>query len=418
MVEFFVVLTVISMLVPIYVYLVYPALLFILVKLGRGQVNKRDDNYLPSVTLMVSCYNEVEVVREKISNCIALDYPSELIVIIFISDGSDDGTDEIIKEYENQNIKLIRQEGRLGKTSAINLAMPSATGEVIVFSDANAMYQKDAIRKLVRNFVDREVGYVVGAALYTDGKDNAAATSEDTYWRYEIALKEMESKLHSVVGGDGAIYAIRKDLFIPLDAKDINDFVNPLQIIAQGFRGVFDAEAICLEETAGDFAKEARRKERIVNRSFRGLMKVKQVLNPFKFGFFSFEIISHKLLRWLIPVFLLGTVLGSIYLSFHGVVIFKALLMGEVVFFWLSILGYLKSAQTKISPIFFYPYYFLMVNWYSLIGTIKALMGDIQVIWSSPRGKREHDKVNPMIERGVVFLLFVSTASLLVTVLT
>src|SRR5690606_22746592 len=145
-----------------------------------------------------------------------------------------------------------------------------------------------------------DVGYAVGAALYTDGDAGASARNENLYWRYEIAIKTMESRLHSVVGGDGAIYAIRTALWEPLQQRDINDFVNPLQIIAKGYRGVFDPEAKCFEETAGSFDKEIARKERIVNRSIRGLMRVRELLNPLHFGVFTLEVISHKLLRWLI----------------------------------------------------------------------------------------------------------------------
>jgi len=265
------------------------------------------------------------------------------------------------------------------------------------------MYKADAVKKLVRNFADNEVGYVVGAALYTDGKTSSAAASEDIYWQYEIKLKTMESALHSVVGGDGAIYAIRKNLFIKLDAKDINDFVNPLQIISQGYRGVFDQEANCLEETAGDFSKEAKRKQRIVNRSFRGLMKVKEVMNPFKFGFFSLEIISHKLLRWLIPIFIVCFAAGAIYLSYKEIHIFKIITLLGIIFILLAQIGLLKSKNKLISPFFFIPYYFLMVNYYSLIGVITALAGNIQVTWSTPRVSTEHIKV--LDTKSIVILI-------------
>lgn len=402
-------LTLLCLLVPIYVYIGYPVFLYFLVKMGRTKPIKKDEHFTPKVTLLVSCYNEVDVVHEKIANSLAIDYPKEQFEIFFISDGSDDGTDEAVKEYADKGIRLIRQEGRLGKTSAINLTMPHTSGEIVVFSDANAMYQPDAIRKLVRSFADEEVGYVVGAALYTDGSDNAAAASEDSYWKYEVVLKKLESELHSVVGGDGAIYGIRKDLYIPLDVRDINDFVNPLQIISQGYRGVFDSEAICLEETAGDFGKEARRKERIVNRSFRGLMKVKEVLNPFKFGFFSFEIISHKLLRWLIPVFLFGAALGTVYLSYKGMELFSFIVVLECVFLWLAIVGFFKSKNEHISPLFFIPYYFLMVNWYSIIGIMKALMGNIQVTWSTPRdNKSAKSSFSKAVYLNVILLLVFS----------
>ncbi len=372
------------LLVPIYVYLGYPILL-LLIRSVYTNKHRIDDNLTPSVTLIVSCYNEKDVIADKINNCLAIDYPKQLLDIIFISDGSTDGTDELIKELSTEQIKLIRQEGRLGKTSGLNLGVAQSKGELIVFSDANAMYQEDAIKKLVRHFADENVGLVVGAAIYTDGNENSAAQSENSYWEYELTIKRWESDIHSVVGGDGAIYAIRRSLYDPLDAKDINDFVNPLEIIAKGYRGIFDREAICLEETAGDFIKEARRKERIVNRSFRGLMKVKRVMNPFKTGFFALEVISHKLLRWLIPFFLIGIAVTSIVHAYQGLIIFQTLYLLEMVFFWLAIVGYLKHQQQDISKLFFLPYYFLMVNFYSMIGVIKALSGNIQVTWSSPR---------------------------------
>ncbi|TYK65757.1 glycosyltransferase family 2 protein [Colwellia echini] len=385
MTTFILITTLISLLLIVHVYIGYPVVLKILTLITPKRKVLIDEDFIPEVSLLISCYNEVDVLEEKIQNSLAIDYPKEKLTIIIISDGSDDGTDDIAKNHESDGIKLIRQEGRLGKTSAINLAMETVTSEIVVFSDANAMYEPDAIKKLVRNFVDERVGYVVGAALYTDGKTSSAAASEDIYWKYELALKTMESNLHSVVGGDGAIYAIRKNLFITLDAKDINDFVNPLQIIEQGYRGVFEPQAICLEETAGDFSKEAKRKQRIVNRSFRGLMKVKAVLNPFKFGFFSFEVISHKLLRWLMPVFIVLFAVGSIYLGYQQFELFKTTSVLGILFLWLAQIGFLKAEQTSISKIFFIPYYFLMVNYYSLMGVITALAGNIQVTWSSPR---------------------------------
>lgn len=408
--SFIQIITVISFLLILHVYIGYPVILWFLSKVLKGKPVNRSSEFEPNVTLMISCYNEIEVVADKIKNSLSLDYPKSKLNIIVISDGSDDGTDEVAKSFADEGVSLIRQEGRLGKTSAINLAMKNCETEIVVFSDANAMYQPDALRKLVRNFNDEAVGYVVGAALYTDGTESSAAASEDIYWKYEIALKTMESNLHSVVGGDGAIYAIRKDLYIPLDQKDINDFVNPLQIIEQGFRGVFDKEAVCLEETAGDFSKEYKRKQRIVNRSFRGLMKVKGVLNPFKFGFYSFEIISHKLLRWLQPVFILTFALGSVVLGLFGDELFKYVSMIGFVFLWLAQIGYLKSKQKHISKLFFIPYYFVMVNYYSLLGVMTAISGNIQVTWSTPRASNND---NQLITAKSLTFLFIANALLI-----
>lgn len=400
--------TLISIFIPIYVYIGYPVLLLALSKLRTAKtVNSAD--ITPQVTMFVSCYNEEDVIEKKINNCLALDYPKEHIEFVFVSDGSEDRTDEIIKQFHDKGIRLIRQEGRLGKTSGLNLAMSQTESDIVVFSDANAMYDPQAIKKLVRNFNDEKVGYVVGAALYTDGEANSAASSENAYWKYEMALKKMETQLHSVVGGDGAIYAIRRKLFITLEKEDINDFVNPLQIIAQGYRGIFEPEAKCYEETAGDFEKEGNRKERIVNRSFRGLMKVKEVMNPFKTGFFSLEIISHKLLRWLIPVFFFVAAIGSIYLSFANIYIFHIITLLGLTFLCLALYGQHQAQNNKenIQPIFYYPYYFMLVNIKSLFGIIAALRGNIQVTWSTPRDKQGNVQLsNQYKSYRLAFIIF------------
>lgn len=385
---FVLIITVICLLVPVYVYIGYPALLWILTR-GKSAVTHIRNDSFPSVALVISCYNEADVIREKLQNALELDYPEELLRIIVVSDGSDDGTDELVREFTDTRIILIRQEGRLGKTMGLNLAMEQVTENVTVFSDANAMYAPDAIEKLVRNLADPSVGYVVGAALYTDGSSGASAQNENLYWRYELAIKSMESRLHSVVGGDGAIYAIQTKLWEPLQQQDINDFVNPLQIVAKGYRGVFDAEAKCFEETAGDFDREVARKERIVNRSIRGLMRVKATMNPLRSGVFSWQVISHKLLRWLIPLFLAMGAFGSAILALRGYGLFQLITLGAVTFLLLAWAGYRAEDKNRLPISFSFPYYFVMVNLYSLKGIIKALRGETHVAWSSARPGRE-----------------------------
>jgi len=376
------------MLVPVYVYIGYPALLWIFTR-GKPAITHIREDRFPSVALIISCYNEAEVIREKLQNALELVYPEELLRIIVVSDGSDDGTDELVREFTDTRVKLIRQEGRLGKTMGLNLAMEQVSEEVTVFSDANAMYAPEAIAKLVRNLADPSVGYVVGAALYTDGSSGASAQNENLYWRYELAIKSMESRLHSVVGGDGAIYAIRTELWEPLQQQDINDFVNPLQIVAKGNRGVFDAEAKCFEETAGDFDREVARKERIVNRSIRGLMRVKATMNPLRSGVFSWQVISHKLLRWLIPLFLAIGAFGSAILALSGYGLFQLISLGAVTLLLLAWAGYRTEDKNRLPMWLSLPYYFVMVNLYSLKGIIKALRGETHVAWSSARPGRE-----------------------------
>ncbi|PPK52732.1 glycosyltransferase family 2 protein [Marinobacter persicus] len=392
MIEFLAVITMCSLLVPAYVYVGYPAMLWLLTR-RRTFRPARQSDMTPPLTLIISCYNEAAVIHDKLVNALSLDYPVEQLQILVVSDGSDDGTDEIVRTFADQGVQLIRQEGRLGKTMGLNLAMEQARGELVVFSDANAMYAPDALRMLVRHFADPAVGYAVGAALYTDSDTGASARSENLYWRYELAIKQMETRLHSVVGGDGAIYAIRRALWQPLQSKDINDFVNPLQIIALGYRGVFDPEARCFEETAGHFEGEIARKERIVNRSIRGLMRVKVTMNPFRVGVFAWQVVSHKLLRWLIPVFLLVAAVGSVLLAMAGVLVFQWLAIFMVACLLLAAAGMLVRDKNRLPGLVSVPYYFAMVNLYALRGILRALSGETQVTWASarPAQKREQE---------------------------
>ena len=378
------ILAVSSFAILVYVYIGYPVLLSILSTLiPAAKIKKRPIR--PSVTLVISCYNEEHVLVEKLENSLALDYPEGKLDIYVVSDASTDRTDQIAEEYADKGVRLVRVEGRVGKTACLNVAVPLATGEVIVFSDANAMYAPDAIIRLVENFADDQVGYVVGEAQYADADLTSAAKSEDSYWQYEIMIKKMESRLHSMVGGDGAIYAIRKELYQRLDDSDINDFVNPLQIIARGFRGIYEPAAICYENTSGSFAKEFGRKVRIVNRSFNGLLRVKSVLNPFKTGIYSFEIFSHKLLRWFVPYFLLLFGCSSAFLAIQGLVVFQYLTVLIASFFILADVGHLLACYSNVWPVFYLPYYFISVNTAALIGVNRRLRGQTQVTWNPTR---------------------------------
>lgn len=366
-----------------YIYLGYPIALSILWSLfPRKEVRKQPIR--PPLTMIVSCYNEEGVIREKLENCLSLDYPKDRLEVIVVSDASTDRTDEIVMEFADRKIQLIRQNQRMGKTPGLNLAVPYTKGEIIVFSDANAIYEPDSLVKLVENFADDRVGYVVGEARYRPEK-SAAAKSENTYWQYEIFLKKMESDLHSIVGGDGAIYAIRKELYSSLLSTDINDFVNPIQIILKGYRGVYEPGAVCWEDAGGNFKKEFKRKTRIVNRSFAGLMRLKAVMNPLKTGLFSFEIISHKFLRWFAPVYILGLASSSLILSFYSILLYNWINLCIGTFILMASIGFLLSKRQNILSIFYYPYYFITVNLASAIGIYRCLKGDVEITWSTVR---------------------------------
>lgn len=395
----------------LYVYIGYPLLLNCLRYVLPQKNLHTNIKTQPSVTLLISCFNEEKVIEAKLINSLNLDYPKEKIEIIVVSDASNDNTDKIVKSFDQNQIRLVRQDERLGKSLGLNLGIAKSRGEIVVFSDANAMYEPDAILRLIERFGDERVGYVVGEARYRDSKSTAAGKSEGLYWRYEIALKKLESQLHSIVGGDGAIYAIRRELYEDLQDSDINDFVNPLQIIAKGFRGVYAPEAVCWEESAGVFRKEFKRKVRIVNRAFSGLLRVKTVLNPLQTGFFAVEIWSHKLLRWFTPFILLVFVFSSFALSIQGILIFKIISWSVLTFCWLSYAGYLFSKNEINLPIFYYPYYFMIVNIASAIGVIRSLRGKVQVVWNPTRVNPDpKNSLTPerVIVHGIAWVSFVA----------
>lgn len=387
MTEILLVLALVNFFILVYVLAGYPVILWLLVKtIPAKDIQKAA--ITPSVTLIISCFNEEEVLDEKIRNSLSLDYPEELLDIIVVSDGSTDKTDEIALSYAERGVRLIRQEGRLGKTMGLNLSVPQAYGEIIVFSDANAMYKPQVIRRLVENFADPVVGYVVGEAQYSKSHESAASSAEDTYWNYEIAVKTLEGRLHSVVGGDGAIYAIRKELYEELEYTDINDFVNPLQIISKGFRGIYEPGAVCYEDAAGTFEKEFKRKVRIVNRAFSGLMRVREVMNPRKCGFFSFEVISHKFLRWLSPFFIILFSISSVLLALQGIALFQGVVILLAVFILFTLAGlFTERVGLRLPKVMFLPYYFTVVNIAALEGVLNSIRGDVQVTWEHARGK-------------------------------
>ena len=367
----------------VYVYAGYPILLALLAGLFP-QKNLKGDRFSIPVTLLISAFNEAQVIGEKLENALAFDYPPGQLEIFVISDCSDDGTDKIVSGYGSRGVRLLRQPQRLGKTEGLNLAVPQAKGEILIFSDANAIYQHDAALQLVAHFVDNRVGYVVGNARYRQVEEQvASAESEGLYWKLETWLKQKESEFGSVVGGDGAIYAIRRELFTPLRSTDINDFLNPLQIVARGYRGVFEPGAICFEEAGESFEKEFRRKVRIIGRSLNAVLRAPRVLLPWVQPRHWFALVSHKLLRWFIPLFLIA-VLGCNAVLLDSPY-FRIAFCLQMLFYAFAAIGWLLERHGKSLKIFYLPYYLFLVNLASLFGIFNLLTGSLSPTWQTIR---------------------------------
>ncbi|HUE86406.1 MAG TPA: glycosyltransferase family 2 protein [Vicinamibacterales bacterium] len=371
-----------SLVVLGYVYAGYPPLLALLVRV-RGARAIRRDEITPSLTLVISAYNEAEVIRRKLDNAVSLAYPRDRYEIVVVSDASDDGTDDIVREYAAQGVRLARQETRRGKTAGLNHTVPAVQGEIVVFSDANAMYEPDALLKLVRNFADAGVGCVTGEARYLSRGWTTADVGERAYWNYEIKIKRLETALGSMVGGDGAIYAIRRPLWQTLPDDAINDFLNPLQIVAAGWRGVYEPEAVCWEDTAGGIATEYRRRVRIVSRSWRAVFQASGVLNPFRVGWFTWSLVSHKMLRWVSGLFLAtaGIAAAQVWSVALTEAVVPTLATSLAVVVLLVVTPQGRRSATMAG-------YFAVINAASIVGVIKGTRGRVSGIWSTPR---QHD---------------------------
>lgn len=289
-----------------YIYIGYPILLRYLPKcpVVEGVVASS----LPKVTILIPAYNEAAVIEKTIENKLSQDYPADLIQIIVISDESEDGTDEIVQTIaaKDSRVGLIRQVPRQGKTSGLNLAMPEALGEIVIFSDANSHYQSNAVRQLVDCFNDPDVGYVTGKMVYVNEEGNVIGDGCSAYMKYENYLRSLEAKVSSVVGVDGGIDAIRKSLYQPMNADQLPDFVLPLKVVTQGKRVIFCENALLNEESLTNSQSEFRMRVRVSLRAYWAMWDMRHLFNPFSYGLFSLQITSHKLLRYLafIPLFL------------------------------------------------------------------------------------------------------------------
>lgn len=367
-----------------YAYLGYPALLWILTRVINPKTTERfvdNEEPLPSVTLIIAAYNEEKVIAEKIHNTLSLDYPADLLEIVVVSDGSSDRTPQIVSEFADRGVVLRHYEGRIGKTACLNRAVPLAKGKIIVFSDANSDYDRNALKALVHPFQDSTVGFVTGWTRYGSGHDMTVADSLGIYSKLELVTKELESCLGSCVGADGAIFAVRKDLYVPLKDYDINDFVIPLTINKQGYRGVLQREALCFEKDAGGAKGEFHRQVRITNRTIRAIINHLQLLNPLRYGFFSIELFSHKLCKFLVPFFMIGLFVSNLFLiSRSG--FFLMTLISQLIFYSGSCLAIYVSGDALSVRIIKAAYAFILVNIAILVAWMKYLRGETYTTWS------------------------------------
>lgn len=346
----------------LYPYVIYPLLVMSWSKVVPRTWKKGTEQ--STVTLIVSVYNEEGVIQRKLDNALALDYPHELLEILIVSDGSTDATHEIVNACDDDRV-VLKAYDRAGKTACLNRAVAEASGDIVVFTDANSMFPHQALQMITRNFADESIGLVTGWTKYRR-PDSDVEEAPGAYARLEKITKVAESMMSSCVGADGAIFAIRKELYQPLEDQDINDFVIPLQVIGQKRRVILDEDVYCLEEPAEDASKEFRRQARITNRTLDAIRRNGRYLNFAAYGSFAFFLLSHKILRFLVPFFALGTLVSGLLLItsslFYGLAVLVMLL--SVLAGVLGLMGRIQSRLVDLCATFLLTCAGQMVGWF------------------------------------------------------
>jgi cellulose synthase/poly-beta-1,6-N-acetylglucosamine synthase-like glycosyltransferase len=361
-----------------YVYLGYPVLCAILSSVRRRSVHAQ--SCTPRVSILISAYNEVECIGGTVCNKLGLDYPADRCEIIVISDGSTDGTDEAVAALaaSEARVRLFRQDPRAGKTSALNLAATHASGEILVFSDANSLYARDSLRELVEPFADQDVGYVTGRMLYLSADGSATGQGCSAYMRFENTLRGWERTFGSVVGVDGGIDAVRSSLFTPMRADQQPDFILPLSVIERRRRVVYAPGARVYEASLTRSGDEFRMRTRVTLRAWHALRDKVGLLNFLRYGLFSWQLFSHKWLRYLAPVFQLAALVSNIALVGEGSWCATMLVL-QAVFYTLASLSYFGLRLP--GPLSF-PYYLCLLNAAAGVALVRFLRGEKQVTWN------------------------------------
>lgn len=372
----------------IYPYVIYPLVLFLVYSLTQAW---RDLRYLgasrnrrvatpsaallPGVSIIVPAYNEEKVLLRKAENLKLLDFPQELLQVIFVSDGSTDRTNEILKSIESENFECLLLPERGGKANALNQAVQHARFPVLVFCDAATLFEPDAIKKLIRHFSDPEIGAVCGAVRYEAGSD--ARQTEGAYWKYESALRMMEARLGAILNASGCIYALRRDCYSPVPSNTIlEDFVIPMRARRLGFSVLYDPEAVAIEFPASTVGGEFTRRVRLAVGSFRAWGELIRI--PWR-GFTPFALVSHKLLRWLVPFVAVVLLASNVLLI--GSSFYRWTLIAQVLFYLWAGLGFLFYQQMRRIRFGLVPYFLFAMHLAFLVGFVRCLTGSGKTVW-------------------------------------
>jgi len=370
-----------SIAVLAYIYAGYPLVVLTLGRLFPRRVLQGPA--LPTVTAIVAAYNEGQHIESKLHNILTLDYPPDRLDVIVASDASSDETDRIVGEFSATNVHLLRVDGRQGKTACQNAAAAAAKGEVLLFTDATTALDDKSLRAIVRNFQDSQVGCVAGRLVYVTQGDDATGRGGTSYWGYETALRMAESALGSLIGVSGCLYAVRRSAYRPISPELISDFVIAMDMREQGLRTVLEPAAVCIEETLDRADRELSMRIRVGLRSLSALATRRRFLNPLHYGLFAWQLWSHKLLRYLSPLFVLLALVTNIALALQGR--YEFLMALQAAALGAGMIGFLPGRLFRHSRLMAQPYYFLLTNVASAISLVRFLRGERVVTWTPLR---------------------------------
>lgn len=363
-------------------FVIYPLFLGIAAALF-GRSSRSREGFFPAVSAVIPAYNEESLIARKIENTLALDYPRDRIEILVASE-SDDGTDEIVRRYESRGVKLVPSPVRRGKVANVNAAVPLAGGEILLLTDANAMLRSDALRKITRHFADPGIGSVSGRLTYENPGEGGAGASEGLYWGLEQWIKRASSRLFSLPGANGSVFAVRRSCYRPIAEDRGDDFEIPIRCILDGHGSILEPDAISVEEAAGGFEQEYRRKVRIISWMLRSALILLGEAVARRRWLLAFQLVSHKINRWALPLWLAGLFVTSLMLRDRGAIFLAAAAAQAVLYAGCAVFLAADRAGWRLRGLLGLPAYFLVVNAASVVGIFSCLAGR-DVTWHKTR---------------------------------
>jgi glycosyltransferase involved in cell wall biosynthesis len=366
----------------VYVFFGFVAVLCVLSQFKRSPTQKRD--ITPSVSIVVCAFNEEKHIRQKIDNCLSLEYPPDRLEILIISDGSTDDTNRLLKEHNFPLLKTYCTSRQQGKTACQNIAAEMATHDVLFFTDATVMHPPEALKILVRSLHDPSVGCVTGKPIF-NCDTGAASLGLSKREKYEFYLRQKLGSVTTLFGAQDCMYVIPRALYVPVRADLDSGFVGPLQLLERGYRTVYEPEALALvNRSAPNIKDEYIRRSRIALRGMRGLLHMRHLMNPFRYGFTAVSLVSTRLLRWLTPVFLLGGFISNLFLLASP--FYQFTLIVQVAFYTTAVVAFVVAERGyRLISVFYIPLYFCVLALSAMSGLRRLLSGESGQVWPTRR---------------------------------